>query len=128
MGNRATTASLDHRVARVESDLGALASRFDDFRDMVKDSLARIEKAVTAPSPADAANAVMLADLARRMTDTESATAKQQQEITATATQLTATKAQLGTVAKILSGVGVGGVLTFMGLVAYAVSQTGKPL
>ena len=116
---RATTASLDQRVARVENDVSLLASRFEDFRTLVRDSLARIEQAVAGPNAADAATAVMIADQSRRVSALESDNATLK-------TSHTTLEAQVRTIGNIAKGVGVGGLLALVGMVAFYVSSTGK--
>jgi hypothetical protein len=118
---RPTTASLDQRVARVESDVSLLSSRFEDFRTLVRDSLARIEQAVSAPNASDAATTVMLADQSRRISalESENATLK---------TGHTRLEAEVRTAGNIAKGVGVGGLFTVISLIVFYVVQTGRPI
>lgn len=121
-----TNAVVDQRVARVEQDLGQLRAEVAGFREVVgerfnsfADVLRRIEAAVTQPNAGDAATAVAIADLNRRMADQESKTS-------AIATKQTAQEAQLGTVGAGVRWVGFGGVLLIIALVAGWVATTGR--
>lgn len=128
-----TNSSIDQRVSRVESDLGKLSTAFDDFRVLIDErfhtfgeTLHRIESAVTSPNSTDAATAVTLADLARRLSDQESLGRTQAAEITSLRNEQTTTKAQLGTVGAGVRWVGFGGVLTLVTLVAGWVLTSGR--
>ena len=121
-----TNAVVDQRVARVEQDLGQLRAEVAGFREVVgerfnsfADVLRRIEAAVTQPNAGDAATAVAIADLNRRMADQESKTS-------AIATKQTAQEAQLGTVGAGLRWFGFGGVILVIALVAGWVATTGR--
>lgn len=121
-----TNAVVDQRVARVEQDLGQLRAEVAGFREVVgerfnsfADVLRRIEAAVTQPNAGDAATAVAIADLNRRMADQETKTS-------AIATEQTAQKAQIGTVGAGLRWFGFGGVILVIALVAGWVATTGR--
>ena len=126
MPGRATTASLDHRVARVEADVSLLSSRFDDFRTSVRESLARIETAVTTPNAADAATTVMIADMTRRLAATEADSLATKNENKALRSDLAEVRTQVRTVGTIAKSVGISGVLGLIGLVVVYVNSTGK--
>lgn len=121
-----TNAMLDQRVARVEGDLGRLSESFAGFRQLIDErfrgigeTLHRIEAAVTAPTPNDAATTVTLADLTRRMSDQEAA-------MSAVRTEQTTMRAQIGTVGAGVRWVGFGGVVTLIGLVAAWFATNGR--
>lgn len=127
-GHRTTNANIDQRVARVEADLGHLSDRFDSLRTLMDERFAnmgkaldRIESAVTAPNAADGQTAQMLTDLSRRITDQETGARNREG-------RLTSLESQVGTVGSVLRWVGLGSILTIVGLVAFAITQTGRPL
>jgi len=130
-----SNANIDQRVARVESDLGRLSASFDGFRTLIDErfhtfgeTLRRIESAVTAPTAADAATVVSLADMTRRMAAQEATTAALSAENTALRNELTGTKAQLATVAATVRFVGFGGfVILFVALVGWVLTNGGVP-
>lgn len=121
-----SNANIDQRVARVESDLGRLSASFDGFKTLIDErfhtfgeTLRRIESAVTTPNSTDAATAVTLADLTRRMSD-------QERKAEAQATEQTSMRAQINTVGAGVRWVGFGGVVTLIGLVAMWVATNGR--
>lgn len=121
-----TNALVDQRVARVEADLGQMRAEVAGFRELVGekfagfgDALRRIEAAVTQPNSTDAATAVAIADLNRRMADTETKAARLD-------TEQTAMRSQLGTVGAGLRWVGFGGVVLLIGMMAAWVLTTGR--
>lgn len=111
-----TNATIDQRVARVETDLGRLSDRFDDFRALIDerfratlDSLHRVEAAVTGPNATDAATAVSMAELSRRVSALEVAGTSRE-------TRLTSLQARLDALGGVVRFIGFGGAVTMLAL------------
>lgn len=123
---KATLQSLSTRVDRVEGGLQHLADRFDANRQLiderfngVNDALKRIENAVTGPNAQDAATAVHITDLSRRVSDQEKGARDRE-------TRLTIMESRLGTLGSVVKFIGFGGIITLIGLIAFYVGISGR--
>ena len=85
----------------------------------VNDALKRIENAVTGPNAQDAATAVHITDLSRRLSDQEKGARDRE-------TRLTILESRLGTLGSVVKFIGVGGFITVIGLIAFYVGTAGR--